>query len=72
MIRCITMFVGAFSIAFIKGWLLALVMISPIVPLIIVIGVMFLFMSRQASQSRKAYSKAANVVEQTLGSIRTV
>ncbi|XP_015057863.2 ABC transporter B family member 5-like [Solanum pennellii] len=72
MIRCITMFVGAFSIAFIKGWLLALVLISPIVPLIIVIGVMFLFMSRQASQSHKAYSKAANVVEQTLGAIRTV
>ncbi|WMV55923.1 hypothetical protein MTR67_049308 [Solanum verrucosum] len=72
MIRCITMFIGAFSIAFAKGWLLALVMVSPVVPLIIVVGVMFLLMSRQASQSHKAYSKAANVVEQTLGSIRTV
>ncbi|KAK4709164.1 hypothetical protein R3W88_030089 [Solanum pinnatisectum] len=67
MIRCITMFIGAFSIAFIKGWLLALVMVSPVIPLIIVVGVMFLLMSRQASQSHKAYSKAANVVEQTIG-----
>lgn len=72
MIRCIAMFIGGFIIAFIKGWLLALVMVSPIVPLIIVVGVMFLFMSRQASQSHRAYSKAASVVEQTIGSIRTV
>lgn len=66
------MFIGGFVIAFIKGWLLALVMVSPIIPLAIVVGVMFLFMSRKASHSQKAYSKAANVVERTIGSIRTV
>ncbi|KAM3398909.1 hypothetical protein P3S68_002425 [Capsicum galapagoense] len=72
LIRCISMFIGGFIIAFIKGWLLALVMLTPIVPLVLVVGVMFIFMSRQASQSQKAYSKAANVLEQTIGSIRTV
>ncbi|PHT69126.1 ABC transporter B family member 12 [Capsicum annuum] len=72
LIRCISMFIGGFIIAFIKGWLLALVMLTPIVPLVLVVGVMFIFMSRQASQSQKAYSEAANVVEQTIGSIRTV
>ncbi|XP_016452033.1 ABC transporter B family member 11 isoform X1 [Nicotiana tabacum] len=71
-IRCVAMFIGGFVIAFIKGWLLALVMVSPIIPLAIVVGVMFLFMSRKASHSQKAYSKAANVVERTIGSIRTV
>ncbi|PHT35054.1 ABC transporter B family member 4 [Capsicum baccatum] len=71
-IRCISMFIGGFIIAFIKGWHLALVMLSPIIPLVIVVGVMFMFMSREVLQSQKAYSKAANVVEQTIGSIRTV
>ncbi|PHU03633.1 ABC transporter B family member 4 [Capsicum chinense] len=70
-IRSISMFIGGFIIAFIKGWHLALVMLSPIIPLVIVVGVMFMFMSREALQSQKAYSKAANVVEQTIGSIRT-
>lgn len=46
---------------------LAPVMLSPIIPLVIVVGVMFFFMSREAS-----HSKAANVVEQTIRSIRTV
>ena len=66
------MVIGGFVTAFIKGWLLAIVMLSPIVPLAIVIGTMYLFMSRKASLSQKAYSKAANVVEQTISSIRTV
>ncbi|PHT35053.1 ABC transporter B family member 21 [Capsicum baccatum] len=71
-IRCTSMFIGGFIIAFIKGWLLALVMLSPIVSLVLVVGVIFIFMSREALQSQKAYSKGANVVEQTIGSIRTV
>ncbi|MCD7454235.1 ABC transporter B member 11 [Datura stramonium] len=71
-IRYMAVFVGGFIVAFIKGWLLALVMVSTIIPLAIVVGFMFLVMSREASNSQKAYSKAANVVEQTVGSIRTV
>ncbi|XP_010313352.1 ABC transporter B family member 21 isoform X1 [Solanum lycopersicum] len=72
LIRSMAMVIGGFVTAFIKGWLLAIVMLSPIVPLAIVIGTMYLFMSRKASLSQKAYSKAANVVEQTISSIRTV
>ncbi|XP_019265759.1 PREDICTED: ABC transporter B family member 11-like [Nicotiana attenuata] len=71
-IRYMALFIGGFVIAFIRGWLLALVMVSTIVPLAIVVGVMFLFMSKKASDSQRAYSKAANVVEQTIASIRTV
>ncbi|KAK7843585.1 abc transporter b family member 11 [Quercus suber] len=65
-------FIGGFVIAFIKGWLLTLVMLSSI-PLLVASGaVMSIIISKMASQGQSAYAKAANVVEQTIGSIRTV
>ncbi|KAJ8748638.1 hypothetical protein K2173_008083 [Erythroxylum novogranatense] len=71
-LQLVSAFVGGFAVAFIEGWLLALVMIASI-PLIVLAGAsMSIVMSRMASSGQKAYEKAANVVEQTIASIRTV
>ncbi|XP_021822017.1 ABC transporter B family member 4-like isoform X1 [Prunus avium] len=71
-IQLIATFVGGFVIAFVKGWLLTLVMLSSI-PLLVLSGaVMGILISKTASSRQTAYSVAATVVEQTIGSIRTV
>ncbi|ONI23043.1 hypothetical protein PRUPE_2G166500 [Prunus persica] len=71
-IQLIATFVGGFVIAFVKGWLLTLVMLSCI-PLVVLSGaVMSILISKMASSGQTAYSVAATVVEQTIGSIRTV
>lgn len=59
-------------IAFLKGWLLTLVMVTSIPLIVISGGAMALIISKMASRGQSAYAKAANVVEQTIGSIRTV
>jgi len=59
-------------IAFIKGWLLTLIMLTMIPLLVIAGGVTSLIISKMASRGQSAYAKAANVVEQTIGSIRMV
>ncbi|XP_057415709.1 ABC transporter B family member 11-like [Lotus japonicus] len=65
-------FIAGFVVAFTKGWLLTLVMLS-IIPLIALSGAtMSKVISKASSIGQAAYSTAANVVEQTLGSIRTV
>lgn len=71
-LQLIATFIGGFVIAFSKGWLLALVMLSAIPPLVMSGGMMAMIMSRMASAGQEAYAKAAIVVEQTIGSIRTV
>ncbi|KAF8024403.1 hypothetical protein BT93_F1556 [Corymbia citriodora subsp. variegata] len=71
-IQLVSTFVGGFVIAFIKGWLLTLVMLIMIPLLVITGGVTSLIISKLASRGQSAYAKAANVVEQTTGSIRTV
>ena len=59
-------------IAFVKGWLLTLVMLSSI-PLLVFSGAMMgIVISKLASRGQTAYSLASTVVEQTVGSIRTV
>ncbi|XWS46385.1 hypothetical protein CRYUN_Cryun14cG0061200 [Craigia yunnanensis] len=70
--QLVSTFLGGFVIAFIKGWLLTLVMLSSIPLLVISGGVMALIISKMASRGQNAYAKAATVVEQTIGSIRTV
>ncbi|KAI3805867.1 hypothetical protein L1987_21754 [Smallanthus sonchifolius] len=65
-------FVGGFVIAFIKGWLLTLVMLTSIPPLVISGSVMSVMIAKMATRGQTAYAKAATVVEQTIGSIRTV
>ncbi|KAL3754337.1 hypothetical protein ACJRO7_001554 [Eucalyptus globulus] len=71
-IQLVSTFVGGFVIAFIKGWLLTLVMLTMIPLLVTAGGIMSLILSKAASRGQSAYAKAANVVEQTIGSIRTV
>ncbi|CAL8079205.1 unnamed protein product [Prunus armeniaca] len=71
-IQLIATFVGGFVIAFVKGWLLTLVMLSSL-PLLVLSGAaMGILISKTASSGQTAYSVAATVVEQTIGSIRTV
>nr|GMD22508.1 ABC transporter B family member 9-like [Ipomoea batatas] len=65
-------FLGGFTIAFIKGWRLALVLSSCIPALVIAGGFMALLMSKMSSRGQVAYAQAGNVVEQTIGGIRTV
>lgn len=65
-------FVGGFVIAFIKGWLLSIVLVSCIPALVIAGGAMGLIMSKMSSRGQVAYAQAGNVVEQTIGAIRTV
>ncbi|CAM8988079.1 unnamed protein product [Rhodiola kirilowii] len=71
-IQLASTFVGGFIVAFVKGWRLALVLL-PSIPLIVIAGsVMALIMSRMSSRVQSAYAEAGNVVEQTVGAIRTV
>ncbi|XP_071919093.1 ABC transporter B family member 11-like isoform X1 [Coffea arabica] len=65
-------FFGGFIIAFIKGWLLSLVMLSSIPPLVLTAFAMTILMAKLASHGQAAYSAAATLVEQTLSAIRTV
>ncbi|XP_059632044.1 ABC transporter B family member 11-like isoform X1 [Cornus florida] len=65
-------FLGGFVIAFIKGWLLTLVMISSIPLLVISSAILTLLLVKLKSSGQVGYSQAAIVVEQTISSIRTV
>ncbi|XP_050117930.1 ABC transporter B family member 11-like isoform X5 [Malus sylvestris] len=71
-IQLIATFIGGFVIAFVKGWLLALVMLSSIPPLVLAGAVVAILVSKLATRGQAAYSVAATVVEQTIVSIRTV
>ncbi|KAK9696899.1 hypothetical protein RND81_08G004200 [Saponaria officinalis] len=64
--------VGGFVIAFIRGWLLAIVLLACIPALVIAGGVMALLMMKMSSRAQMAYADAGNVVEQTVTAIRTV
>ncbi|XLS79065.1 hypothetical protein HN51_063290 [Arachis hypogaea] len=71
-IQLMATFVGGFIIAFVRGWLLSVVMLSSI-PLLVVSGAaMTMVIQKTSSRGQTAYSAAASVVEQTIGSIRTV
>ncbi|XP_062097770.1 ABC transporter B family member 11-like [Humulus lupulus] len=71
-LQLVSTFIAGFVIAFIKGWLLTLVMMSTIPFMIIAGATLSLSISKMASHEQSAYAKAANVVEQTIGSIKTV
>ncbi|KAJ4721873.1 ABC transporter B family protein [Melia azedarach] len=72
LIQLMATFVGGFAIAFIRGWLLTLIMLSSIPALVIGGAVMSIFVTKLASEGQSAYSVAATVAEQTIGAIRTV
>ncbi|KAK4848635.1 hypothetical protein QYF36_015407 [Acer negundo] len=71
-IQLMSTFIGGFVIAFVRGWLLTLVMLTSIPPLAIAGGIMAVLIGKMASRGQSAYAKAAAMVEQTIGSIRTV
>ncbi|XP_012084217.2 ABC transporter B family member 21 isoform X1 [Jatropha curcas] len=71
-IQLLASFLGGFVIAFVKGWLLTLVMLSLIPPIVISGAIMNKLVGKLASRGQTSYSVAANLVEQTIGSIRTV
>lgn len=71
-VQLMATFFGGFIIAFTKGWLLTLIMLSSIPPLMISGGIMSQVVSKMASRGQNAYAAAAIVVEQTIGAIRTV
>ncbi|KAJ0453574.1 putative ABC-type xenobiotic transporter [Helianthus annuus] len=71
-IQLFSTFVGGFVVALVQGWLLTLVMLTSIPPLVISFSVMAIMVAKMATRGQTAYAKAATVVEQTIGSIRTV
>ncbi|XP_068660453.1 ABC transporter B family member 11-like [Aristolochia californica] len=71
-IQLVATFFGGFIVAFVRGWLLTLVMLSAIPPLVISGAVMSILITKMASRGQTAYSEAGVVVEQTIGAIRTV
>ena len=70
--QLIATFIGGFVIAFVKGWLLSLVMLASIPPIVIAGGFVSKMLSRISSKGQTSYGDAGNVVEQTLGNIKTV
>ncbi|KAJ8623580.1 hypothetical protein MRB53_032109 [Persea americana] len=71
-IQLMSTFMGGFIVAFIEGWLLTLVMLSSIPPLALSGAIMSMVITTMATRGQTAYSEAGVIVEQTIGSIRTV
>ncbi|KAE8788318.1 multidrug resistance protein 1 [Hordeum vulgare] len=72
LVQAVSAFFGGFIVAFTKGWLLTLVMLTSL-PLVAIAGaVSAQLLTRVSSKRLTSYSDAADTVEQTIGSIRTV
>ncbi|XP_047095891.1 ABC transporter B family member 11-like [Lolium rigidum] len=71
-IQLTSTFIGGFAVAFTKGWLLSSVMLSCIPPIVIAGATMSWIISKLSTQGQSKYNEAGNVVEQTIGAIRTV
>ncbi|EAY98909.1 hypothetical protein OsI_20864 [Oryza sativa Indica Group] len=71
-LQLVTTFLGGFVLAFLKGWLLTLVMLSTIPPFIFAAGIVSKMLAKISNEGLASYSKAGDIVEQTVGSIRTV
>ncbi|VAH62907.1 unnamed protein product [Triticum turgidum subsp. durum] len=70
--QLLTTFVGCFIIGFVRGWMLALVMLACIPPNILSFAIMSRLRSQISARRQASYADAGNVVEQTIGAIRTV
>eukprot|EP01071_Lankesteria_metandrocarpae_P010951 Lankesteria_metandrocarpae@DN5386_c0_g2_i1.p1 len=67
-----SMFVGGFTLGFVRGWQLAIVMTATL-PLLAVSGYFMMLMLTTAGESaRKAYGEAGAVAEENLSNMRTV
>ncbi|XP_006644296.1 ABC transporter B family member 4-like [Oryza brachyantha] len=71
-IQLLSTFFGGFIIAFVRGWLLALVMLSSIPPVAVAGAIMSRLIAKRSTHMQLKYGDAGIVVEQTIGSIRTV
>jgi ATP-binding cassette subfamily B (MDR/TAP) protein 1 len=65
-------FFGGFVIAFTRGWLLTLVMLTSL-PLVAIAGAVSAhFLTKVSSKKLTSYGNVGDLVEQTIGAIRTV
>ncbi|KAE9455096.1 hypothetical protein C3L33_13012, partial [Rhododendron williamsianum] len=71
-VQLMSTFIGGFVIALARGWLLTLILLSCIPAIVIVVGAMGIIMTKMSIRGQLAYSEAGNVIEQTIGAIRTV
>ncbi|KAK7412536.1 hypothetical protein VNO78_04000 [Psophocarpus tetragonolobus] len=71
-IQLASTFIGGFVIAFVRGWRLAVILLACIPCVVVTGGIVSILMSKMASRGQAAYAEAGNVVEQTVGSIKTV
>ncbi|XP_051225570.1 ABC transporter B family member 11 [Lolium perenne] len=71
-LQLIASFIGGFVIAFLKGWLLSVVMLACIPPVVIAAAAVAKVLSTISSKGQQSYGDAGNVVEQTIGAIKTV
>ncbi|CAM0882012.1 unnamed protein product [Alopecurus aequalis] len=71
-IQLFSTFFGGFIIAFVRGWLLALVMLSSIPPVAVAGAIVSRMMTNLSSKMQEKYGDAGDIVEQTIGTIRTV
>ncbi|EYU28159.1 hypothetical protein MIMGU_mgv11b000380mg [Erythranthe guttata] len=65
-------FISGFIIAFARGWLLSVVLLSCVPAIVLIGGSLALLTSNMSANEQAAYAEAGNVVDQTLGAIRTV
>jgi ATP-binding cassette subfamily B (MDR/TAP) protein 1 len=70
--QIIATFIGGFVVAFVKGWLLSLVMLATIPPVVLAGVVVSKMLSKISNKCQTSSGEAGNVVEQTLGAITTV
>ncbi|XP_072995529.1 ABC transporter B family member 4-like isoform X1 [Typha latifolia] len=70
--QLVATFFGGFLVAFIRGWLLSLVMLSSIPPIVIAGATMSWLILKISTRGQETYKEAGNIVEQTIGYIRTV
>ncbi|PIA37906.1 hypothetical protein AQUCO_02900039v1 [Aquilegia coerulea] len=71
-IQLMATFIGGFVVAFNKGWILVLVLMST-VPFLVLCGAsMSIAVNKLAARGQAAYAEAGAIVEQTICSIRTV
>ncbi|CAO2204465.1 unnamed protein product [Urochloa humidicola] len=71
-IQLLTTFVGGFIIGFVRGWMLALVVLACIPPSILSFATVSRLRAQISSKRQESYGDAGNIVEQTIGAIRTV
>uniref|UniRef100_A0ACD5ZQY6 Uncharacterized protein n=2 Tax=Avena sativa TaxID=4498 RepID=A0ACD5ZQY6_AVESA len=71
-IQLLSTFLGGFIIAFVRGWLLALVMLSIIPPVVVASVIVSRMMANLSTRMQAKYGDAGDIVEQTIGTIRTV